>query len=427
MANLNPLGYWPQWIRYAPLVFLLAVTASLPFNIQINSYLIAIFALSAILQNRWREKWEALKRRKYWLLLFSSLWFIHVIGALYSTHMEEARLQIAHNMALLIFPLTLFSIPVLSLKTLHRILGVFVLSCFIACIYCWSYNLIDLLQKDLALHYFFKWRYSYANLTQAIGAPSNYFSFYIVFALFSTWYLFERWQMPFQKLVSTIIAIVFLVFLFHLSARMSLFALFVTAVIHVVRLMVEHKKWYPIIYVSVFLVAFIIASSTFPLLNNRLKDIIPVNKKNELSMNAVNIERFQRWRAIVPLFYQNPILGVGSGDDKSLIINQYEKYNLKRAEKHHYNAHNQYLQYAIANGVIGLGAFLLTLIIPILISLKKRKWLYVYFIIIFGMCSLTESTMRRNKGIVFYSMFSCVFTTAFLPPQIRSSHKIHEL
>lgn len=110
-------------------------------------------------------------------------------------------------------------------------------------------------------------------------------------------------------------------------------------------------------------------------------------------------ERLILWTAGKEIIMENPVLGVGLGDtddevNKILLRDKNDKL-------FNYNLHNQYLDYWVTFGTIGLLVFLFVLLMP----LRHPDILFRIFILIVGISLLTESMLLRQKGLVFFLVF----------------------
>ena len=75
------------------------------------------------------------------------------------------------------------------------------------------------------------------------------------------------------------------------------------------------------------------------------------------------------------------------------------------AERHH--AHNEYLSIMMRHGVTGLAVFLAMLIYPLWLALKAKEFVYVGFLVIFGILCLAGS-LNLYHGIVIYSLVNAL-------------------
>lgn len=66
-----------------------------------------------------------------------------------------------------------------------------------------------------------------------------------------------------------------------------------------------------------------------------------------------------------------------------------------------YSSHNQYLEFILLNGILGL-AYLLLMLYGLIVSLKSRDVFLISLLIIIGIFSFTESILHRQYGIILY-------------------------
>ncbi len=129
-------------------------------------------------------------------------------------------------------------------------------------------------------------------------------------------------------------------------------------------------------------------------LENQKKDTKPKADRPLIYSNALN------------LIGQNPILGAGTGDVKQVMNDLYKRYGAPYSQC---NAHNQFLQTAIALGCVGL---LLLLMIYFCFALRlfdRGAWLLVSAVLLSAVCMLTESVLERQMGVHLCVFAYCWF------------------
>jgi O-antigen ligase len=91
--------------------------------------------------------------------------------------------------------------------------------------------------------------------------------------------------------------------------------------------------------------------------------------------------------------------------------NAYEKRQFYFASRYNrYNAHNQYIQQAIASGVAGLLVFMACIFIPLFYFIRQRERLiYILFLFCFAFICITESVLETSKGVIWYSFLNSIF------------------
>jgi O-antigen ligase len=116
--------------------------------------------------------------------------------------------------------------------------------------------------------------------------------------------------------------------------------------------------------------------------------------------------RFLIWKSAMNVSKNNLMFGVGIGDVRTELFKEYEKTEEPYIIKEKYNAHNQFLETLVEDGIIGLMIFLVLIILMFYISYKERNLLYGIFIIISLAFFIFESVLYRFAGISFFSLFS---------------------
>ncbi len=108
---------------------------------------------------------------------------------------------------------------------------------------------------------------------------------------------------------------------------------------------------------------------------------------------------------------ENWLTGVGVGDSQDELQIAYEKRQFYFASRYNkYNAHNQYIQQAIASGIAGLIVFLACILAPLLYFIGQRdKLIYILFLFCFAFICITESVLETSKGVIWYSFFNSIF------------------
>ena len=133
------------------------------------------------------------------------------------------------------------------------------------------------------------------------------------------------------------------------------------------------------------------------------------------SKGQITEERFGRWGEILTVFNEKDkvLLGVGSGDSRLVYRRAYYNGGYDLAFKENYNAHNQYIEFFVSNGVIGLFVFVFVLLL--FIKQTKLKENALHFFVIFSLFSLTETFMGRSQGVMIFSFFYAFLIVYYAP------------
>ena len=122
----------------------------------------------------------------------------------------------------------------------------------------------------------------------------------------------------------------------------------------------------------------------------------------------------QIWDISFIVIKESPIFGHGPGDVAGKLQEKYEINGLNYMSSKKLNAHNQYLQIAVALGSIGLITLLTMLILPLYFSWKNKYWVYVFFILLTMTNFLTEAMLEKQSRVIFYAFFNTLFFTVLM-------------
>lgn len=123
-------------------------------------------------------------------------------------------------------------------------------------------------------------------------------------------------------------------------------------------------------------------------------------------------QRFEYWQTAIRIIKSNLFFGVGTGDVKQAFAQEYEKMNSPLTPENRRRAHNQYLEIAVALGVVGMIIFLVCLLTIVNYN-KSLLFLAFYAMLLLSM--LTEDTLETQVGATFFSLFTCFFLFIYNP------------
>ncbi|WP_155599031.1 O-antigen ligase family protein [Zobellia amurskyensis] len=191
-----------------------------------------------------------------------------------------------------------------------------------------------------------------------------------------------------------------LTFLVLLSSKMAYLILVVLFALFVVRLIVANKlKWVGgILFVFVVLIS--VLYHTLPSIKDRITvDYRTFASKNfVLDNNSPASERIHIWRTSITLIEENPF-GRFCMDTKEQIWSQLDKTNKEElVEK---NAHNNFLEFGLRYGVLGIIVLFLFVLVCFYFFIKYKDFLFLGVLLIFLLFSLTESTLVREMGVIY--------------------------
>jgi O-antigen ligase len=384
---------------------------TLPLFLSINTIAIWIFVVSSFTVMSLKERKQILWKRRAFVLPFVLLFFLYVLGIFLSTDTAVAIKNLTRVLTLLLLPTVILSHKKedFNFKYIYYALGAGLL---IGMVICWSFVISSILTNATPLRqapYFFEWIYSNWNLVKPIGIHPNYFALLIVLLVLAILKSEELKFLKANKLKLVLILFPFFLFLFELSSRVAFLA-FILALVYS---LIQKRNIKKGILISLFIVGAIILSLKFDYLGNKFSGLIDGSGK-------VKIERIQRWDHIIREFKKEDKLmfGVGSGDTEEIYTRAYINGDFKTALVKNYNAHNQFLEFFVSNGFLGLIIF--TWVIFFFAFKTRLKGEALSFFIIIVLLSIIESFLSRAKGVFIFSFFLSFYLLMYSDKLIKN-------
>ena len=359
---------------------LFLAVVSLPFHTTLcNVMLIATCVLSIVYgihKKQWSFNIGALP-----LILF----VLCIISMLYTENMQSAINLLELQASLLFIPLIFVFVSDLITVEFKRILFVaFSISVLLLCIVTYVVVAAESGKFGPASGPFnYNDPFGRILFSDQAGIHPSYWSMYL---LFSMVIVFQKLKV--KDYIKFLIILAMFPFMLILSAKNQIALFFLVLVLII----------WNYIHVSVKVKLIIISVSVVLLVGiGALSEQVRYRFVDELSQTMG--ERLILWDAGKEIVMEHPVIGIGLGDtddevNKILVRDKYD--NLLN-----YNLHNQYLDYWVMLGTIGLIAFLVILLLP----LWHGDILMKIFILIIGVSLLTESMLLRQKGLVFFLLF----------------------
>lgn len=123
---------------------------------------------------------------------------------------------------------------------------------------------------------------------------------------------------------------------------------------------------------------------------------------------------FQRvlyWKVAGKIIERNYLLGVGTGDIKDEIYKMHQEMNPNIDKRFWLRAHNQFLSFFAAFGIIGF-VYFLYMFGYAMVKRRKNFLALAFLIIAFASC-LTEDTIETQAGVTFFAFFYALFSQPF--------------
>jgi O-antigen ligase len=351
--------------------------------------------------NNWKEKARLLQQNLTAFVLMTALFLLFLSNFLFQEDKTKAVKLVIKASPLLLFPLILFSTSVKSYKT-SNIFSALISGTIVTILICWFRIIWDILSKRDPIDqagYFFEWIYTDFNLLKPFNTHPSYVGVLVVLCIIILMKHkgFEEFRK--EKVLYYSLLLIQTFFILQTNSRISLLCLLLFLTVHFIS---KFSRKSILQYVSV-LVVFAFSILKFDYLNSKLMAIFSPE-------GDVILDRYPRWLSILR---ENELLGnfwIGSGKEKAQYIynEAYFKYGFGQALSEQYNAHNQYLDFFVSNGVIGLFVFVAILVYFFLNT--RRNLIAQSFILIFSLFAITESFFGRSAGLLMFGfLYSMMF------------------
>lgn len=362
------------------------------------------------------------KTKKY-LIVIGLFLILYIISFFFSENIKEASKNFQKALPFFAFSLILSTIPKFSKKNIQRIKFTYIITCFLATIYCYFTGVINWLTntniKPEEKEFFFF--ITYTRISEIIELHPTYFTIYIFLACIFLFELFYKTIKTKQRLIILLLIVYFFVFIGFLSSLMGILLMFSLVFYESIKFIYRNKKFKR----NLALFSVVILGMVFTLVKagerrkfayyyadfklSDLKDKTILNNKKPLRFVLIDIFISQTQKDI--------LLGQGIGDLKDYTNTKYINYVIQKDVQYFkdHNYHNQYIQYFGYFGIIGGSLFLIILLSSIFQAFKVKDEEALKFILICSLFFLTESIMERHKGIVYFSLWFFFFVNNLKP------------
>lgn len=347
--------------------------------------------------------------RFFLLLLFCSIYLLSVIGLFYSQNKTEALSRLQVKLPLIIFPFIFSTLRSLPDNFFRKVFYAFSVSFAVFCLVCIIHSAVLYFQSGEI-----NVLWGYDILVMKHYTPSSASLFCVIVIVFHLIVISRDQKMNYYNLAPAAVCTMMLLLL---SNRLGLL-LTVLLSVWIILTGLRMLKLKIILVVSIIaLTSVVFAFNTH--LRNKFKLLIQLSKESEIVLDTDaslgrtwdgRSIRIAIWKCAAGLIKNNIVAGVGTGDAQDELQKTYEQRQFYFASRYNrYDAHNQYLQQWIMNGIGGMLLLLGAILLPICFSVYRSNQFYFYFLVITGMFFLTESILEINKGIVLYSFFNSIF------------------
>jgi len=388
---------------------IIAVTLFLPQYI-INSISIIALITLWVINGSYKKINNVLKNEV--IIIFMLLYLSFIIGTLYSNNINDALKLLKLRLPILLLPILYSTTKRFTHKETKLFKIIFIGAALIACMFCHASLLFawaktgDSFSELIRSH-----KYSYTYITNVIDLQPTYFSYLLIICLIFLESTISKTKAVKTKILYIIISIYFILFLIHITSRIALLVLVFGFLFYLTHNL--FKKNYKAFFITFFiLISGVIASTQFEFTVKRYKQVANIFIPQKGVVHKNSGYRVFSFKAFKSNFKEHPFFGEGLADGQEELDNYFDEIGFPHMKGVDY--HNQYIQTTVELGVIGLIIFLLTLLIPLRMSIIQKNKEFFLFLMVTIMFLAVENMFIRHKGVVPYALFNALFLFGFL-------------
>lgn len=386
---------------------LLLFVISLPFDRFYNQLVLFSWIFNTLI---YLEKDDFKKLWNKYVLVLMGVFILNLITIIYSNDKTTGFEVLGKQAALFIIPVLFFlsSFNIFLYKI--NVLKVFSFTCVITILYLFIHAFLLISFHNYPVKVFFEPIFLNHNFSNPIKMHATLMSMYVCFSLIICVFLYYNSKTAATRILYIICAIILLAGIIQLASKSVIITLMLSVFLlfpNFINNAVKRKRYYIIAGVT-FAVLFvaIISINSF---KERLITEFTGDLVKDASNNPISEPRILRWEAALELIDKSPIFGFGSGSEEMLLQNKYFEKKLYNSYLFHLNTHNQYLEFLLTAGIIGLGVFMTVLFYGFKVAIKEKDILFIVFLLLISIVSFSDNILTVNKGIFFYAFFYSLF------------------
>ncbi|MBL1231170.1 MAG: hypothetical protein CMD31_08585 [Flavobacteriales bacterium] len=398
--NFDTVKYKANYYLFLLLAFII------PLERKLIPPIIILLFVSSLLNGSFKFK------EKKGILALTLLYVAYVVGLIYSTNLKYGLFDLEVKLSLLLFPLVFFVSKIEMKKVADNILNSFIDGCFVA-------SILSLISAAIQ-YYLYSDINSFFYGELALYGHSSYMAIFLCFssALIYIKNIKQGNKISFPKKDLFLLAL-FSLIIFFLVSKTGIISILLIHFAFIGYLIIKNKLYLKGTVALVLISTLLFAGyKAFPEVNNRFNELFTTVFSESEELNSTSSIRTEIWKTSVKILVQHPF-GVGTGDVKDVLVEYYMNSGLDYAAEKELNAHNQFLQIALATGILGLLVLLLMIFYPLYYAIKNTHIIYIVFLGLIIINFLTEAMLETLAGVVFFAFFNTMLYTTFVQNKIN--------
>jgi O-antigen ligase len=409
-------GKFNSWLVNGDIAYLAAILVMviMPLNHSFLPPLMILLGFCWIYQNYsgFQELITSRSKYKSLFILFVAFYLWQIISLLYSSDLRMGWSNVFGRLSIFIFPLIFYSPAEKIRVNAFRLLRIFALSSAGYCLACLSYALFRSLSLQSGTWVFnphppeFDWLNYFFGPELTLSIHPSYLAMYVlisVFISFESWY--DHSLKKHTRIGWIILGIFLLISIYFISSRSAIFASLIMIPFYATIKIIKYKKTR---FIWIIVVIVMILSMPFLRKNERVNYFLSGILSEKKFVIRDKDERIIIWESAIKIIKNHPVLGVGIGDVRTELVNEYFRKGEDKFARQRLNAHNQFIEVFLEGGVIEFSIFMTVLVFMIFIAIKEKNLLYGLFIVMMCIFFMFETILHRLAGVSFFSLFSFI-------------------
>lgn len=144
-------------------------------------------------------------------------------------------------------------------------------------------------------------------------------------------------------------------------------------------------------------IAVLVLSSSLLLYKGaEIQQAIHQNQSTELD----SVDKLAQWQCVLEIMKDKELFGVGYTHRKELLLSCYHDHSMYKAESMALNSHNEYLDFFLILGYIGVLGLLIYFFKLMFVAYDNKQVAHLLIIILIALFAITENVFWRQKGVM---------------------------
>ncbi|WP_165805981.1 O-antigen ligase family protein [Marixanthomonas spongiae] len=308
------------------------------------------------------------------------------------------------------FILFFLFVPTLHINRsqIKKLLNVFAYVCLLALLYCllmatynvWSTGSLYIFNPENLVNENF---FLYHRFSKPLNLHAVYFGMYLVFSSSIFLNKFKNCEKKGKIYIGILLAFL-AVGIYLLQSFSVLVAYFIVLLVF---FLFTYKDKLNYIRLGLLALAILLPATLFlnkaKVFKGHVFEYTIEDDIHSTNWNSLNI-RLAKWEAALAVVKENNVIfGSGMGCTQNRLNEMYKKKNFTIGYQKKFNTHNEYINYLVELGVLGVLCYLFFLDSGLYISFERNDFLLFTILALIAICGITENILGVNKGIVFFT------------------------